>query len=48
LVDVLAATDGLVVGLGAAVADQEKNNSSLDHQYNDTIWVQDGRGWYHR
>ncbi len=48
LVDVLAATDGLVVGLGAAVADREKNNSSLDHQYNDTIWVQDGRGWYHR
>lgn len=48
LVDVVAATNGVVVGLGTAVADQEKNNPSLDHQFNDTIWVEDERGWYHR
>ncbi|PYV14094.1 MAG: hypothetical protein DMG21_19255 [Acidobacteria bacterium] len=48
LTDVLAATDGLVVGLGTSVADQEKGNASLDHQFNDTIWVEDARGWYHR
>ena len=48
LTDVLAATSGVVVGLGTAVVDTEKDNTSLDHQYNDTIWVQDERGWYHR
>jgi len=48
LVDVLAATDGLVVGLGTAVVDKEKYNASIDHQLNDTIWVEDVRGWYHR
>ena len=48
MVDVLAATNGIVVGLGTAVVDQEKDNASLDHQYNDTIWVTDERGWYHR
>jgi hypothetical protein len=37
-----------VVGVGTAVVDKEKNNTSLDHQFNDTIWVQDERGWYHR
>jgi len=48
LVDVLAATSGVVVGLGTVVLETEKDNASLDHQYNDTIWVQDERGWYHR
>ena len=48
LVDVLAATSGVVVGLGTAVIEMEKDNASLDHQYNDTIWVRDERGWYHR
>jgi murein DD-endopeptidase MepM/ murein hydrolase activator NlpD len=48
LVDVLAATSGVVVGLGTAVVDKEKDNASLDRNYNDTIWVQDERGWYHR
>jgi murein DD-endopeptidase MepM/ murein hydrolase activator NlpD len=48
LVDVLAATDGTVVGVGTAMVDAEKNNASLDHEFNDTIWVQDARGWYHR
>jgi murein DD-endopeptidase MepM/ murein hydrolase activator NlpD len=48
LVDVLAATDGEVVGLGTAVLDKVKDNPSIDHEYNDTIWVEDERGWYHR
>ncbi len=48
LTDVLAATEGVVVGLGKAVVEREKNNSSLDHQTGDTIWVQDERGWYYR
>jgi len=37
MVDVLAATSGLVVGVGKAVLDSEKDNASLDRQYNDTI-----------
>jgi len=48
LVDVIAATDGLVVGLGTNVIDEEKNNARIDREFNDTIWVQDERGWYHR
>jgi murein DD-endopeptidase MepM/ murein hydrolase activator NlpD len=48
LTNVLAATSGVVVGLGKNVVGREKDNASLDHQYNDTIWVQDERGWYHR
>lgn len=48
LVDVLATTSGVVVGLGNAVVEQEKNNPSLDHRFNDKIWVKDERGWYHR
>lgn len=48
LTDVLAATDGTVVGLGNAVVEKEKDNASLDHQTNDTIWVLDARGWYTR
>ena len=48
MVDILAATSGLVVGVGKAVLDSEKDNASIDRQYNDTIWVLDERGWYHR
>lgn len=48
LVDVLAATSGLVVGLGNAILASERANTRLDHDTNDTIWVLDGRGWYHR
>jgi murein DD-endopeptidase MepM/ murein hydrolase activator NlpD len=48
MVDVVAATSGRVVGLGKAVLDSVKDNASIDHQYNDTIWVLDERGWYHR
>lgn len=48
MVDVVAATGGLVVGVGKNVLASEKDNASLDHQFNDTIWVLDDRGWYHR
>ena len=48
LVDVVAATSGLVVGLGTAVIDKEKDNTALDKSFNETIWVLDERGWYHR
>ncbi len=48
LVDVIAATSGLVVGLGTAVIDQEEDNKTIHTSFNDTIWVQDERGWYHR
>ena len=48
LVDVIAATSGLVVGLGTAVIDKEKDNTTLDRSFNETIWVLDERGWYHR
>jgi murein DD-endopeptidase MepM/ murein hydrolase activator NlpD len=48
LTDVIAATDGLVVGLGTAVIDKVKENAAIDRELNDTIWVEDGRGWYHR
>ena len=48
MVDVVAATGGLVVGVGSAVLDSEKGNASLIPQHNDTIWVLDERGWYHR
>jgi murein DD-endopeptidase MepM/ murein hydrolase activator NlpD len=48
MVDVLAATSGLVVGLRNAVVDSEKDNATLHTEHNDTIWVLDARGWYHR
>jgi len=48
LTDVIAATDGLVVGLGTAVIDKVKDNPAIDREFNDTIWVEDARGWYTR
>jgi len=48
LTDVIAATDGLVVGLGTAVIDKVKDNPAIDREFNDTIWVEDDRGWYTR
>jgi hypothetical protein len=47
LVDVIAATDGLVVDIGPAVLEKEKANPALDREFN-TVWVLDERGWYHR
>ena len=48
LTEVIAATDGLVVGLGTAVIDKVKDNPAIDREFNDTIWVEDERGWYTR
>jgi len=48
LTDVIAATDGLVVGLGTAVIDKVKDNAAIDREFNDTIWVEDDRGWFTR
>lgn len=48
MVDVLAATSGLVVGVGKAMLDSVKANARLVPEHNDTIWVLDERGWYHR
>jgi len=48
LVDVIAATKGLVVGLGTTVIAKEKDNAVIDRTFNDTIWVLDERGCYHR
>jgi len=47
LTDVIAATDGLVVDIGPAVMEKEKDNPALDREFN-TVWVLDERGWYHR
>lgn len=47
LVDVVAATEGLVVQLGKAVLEAHKA-PPLDPRYNETIYVLDERGWYHR
>ena len=47
LVDVLAATDGVVVQLGKTGLDAHKD-VPLDRHYNETIYVLDERGWYHR
>jgi len=47
LVDVVAATEGLVVDIGPAVLEKEKDNPALDREFN-TVWVLDERGWYHR
>lgn len=46
LVDVVAATDGLVVQVGKAVLDSHKD-APLDPR-GDRIYVLDERGWYHR
>jgi murein DD-endopeptidase MepM/ murein hydrolase activator NlpD len=48
LTEVIAATDGLVVGLGTAVIDKVKDNPAIDREFNDTIWVEDERGWFTR
>jgi murein DD-endopeptidase MepM/ murein hydrolase activator NlpD len=46
LVEVVAATDGLVVGAGKAVLPGYKD-SPADPRY-DVVYVLDGRGWYYR
>jgi len=48
LVEVVAATSGMVVARGKEAIDNEKNNASLDLINDGTIYLLDERGWYHR
>jgi hypothetical protein len=47
LVDVLAATDGVVVSAGKEVTESEVDRSRISPRY-DVIYVRDARGWYYR
>jgi hypothetical protein len=47
LVDVFAATDGLVVSAGKEVLDSEEHRSRISPRY-DVIYILDARGWYYR
>lgn len=48
LVEVVAATSGIVVARGKDAIDTLKNNPIFDVRNDGTIYVQDERGWYHR
>jgi len=48
MVDVVAATSGQVVGIGKTMLASEKEKDRLAPDHDDTIWVRDDRGWYHR
>ncbi|HUG81122.1 MAG TPA: PKD domain-containing protein [Bryobacterales bacterium] len=47
MVDVIAATDGLVVSLGDAVLSGEENDTPVRARY-DVIYIRDRRDWYYR
>jgi hypothetical protein len=47
LVDVIAATDGLVVSSGNSVLAGHEKDTPVDKRY-DVIYLLDGRGWYYR
>jgi hypothetical protein len=47
MVDVLAATDGVVVSAGKAVLESEKLPPPVRPRY-DVIYLRDARGWYYR
>ncbi len=47
LVEVIAATDGLVVSSGLNVLDQHKQETPVQPRY-DVVYVMDRRGWYYR
>ena len=47
LVEVVAATDGLVVSVGELVLDEHKQNTPVSPRY-DVVYLLDGRGWYYR
>jgi hypothetical protein len=47
LVDVVAATDGLVVSSGNSVLAGHEKDTPVDKRY-DVIYLLDGRGWYYR
>ncbi|HUT88943.1 MAG TPA: PKD domain-containing protein [Thermoguttaceae bacterium] len=47
MVDVLAATDGIVMSAGTEVIDSDEDRSRISPRY-DVIYVRDARGWYCR
>ncbi len=47
LVDVIAATDGLVVSSGNSVLAGHEKDTPVDKRY-DVVYLLDGRGWYYR
>jgi murein DD-endopeptidase MepM/ murein hydrolase activator NlpD len=47
LVDVLAATDGVVISAGEDVLDSEEDREQISPRY-DVIYLRDARGWYYR
>ncbi len=47
LVEVVAATDGLVVSSREQVLDGHKNNTPVSPRY-DVVYILDNRGWYYR
>lgn len=47
LVEVIAATDGLVVSVGDVVFDGHKQDTPVSPRY-DVVYLLDGRGWYYR
>jgi len=47
MVDVLAATDGVVISAGKEAIDSEEDRSRISPRY-DVIYVRDARGWYYR
>jgi hypothetical protein len=47
LVEVVAATDALVVSVGEIVLDGHRNDTPVSPRY-DVVYLLDGRGWYYR
>ena len=47
LVEVIAATDALVVSVGEVVLDEHKQDTPVSPRY-DVVYLLDGRGWYYR
>lgn len=47
MVDVIAATDGLVVSLGDEVLSGQENDTPVEARY-DVIYIRDRRDWYYR
>ena len=47
LVEVVAATDAVVVSVGEVVLDEHKRDTPVSPRY-DVVYLLDGRGWYYR
>lgn len=47
LVEVVAATDALVVSIGEVVLDEHRHDTPVSPRY-DVVYLLDGRGWYYR